>query len=415
VTSEKLALQASGTITACLVVAVLAVIVSDVAARWVPVPTVVLEILGGILVGPAVFGFAHDNVIVSAFSQLGLTVLMFLAGYEIQMSRVAGAPLRSACLGWAGSLVLGITAGIVVVTVARPEEGVSAGVLVGLIFTTTALGTVLPILRDTGELDTPFGTFILAAGALGEFGPILAMAVLLSGESAIHTIVVLVLFVGIAAAVLAAASRPASPRIARLMQNTLTTSGQLGVRVAMLLVIFLAWVAGHLGLDVLLGAFTAGLVARLFFSGTDEETQEATMARLEGVGFGFLVPIFFVVSGIRFDLDSLLSAPSALILIPVALVLFLLIRGVPTYLALHGALAGRDRLGAGIYAATALPLVVVITSLGVEDGRLTEATAAALVGAGMLSVLLFPLTATRVRGVTRPVTGARWSDDSDLL
>ena len=120
------------------------------------------------------------------------------------------------------------------------------------------------------------------------------------------------------------------------MRHTLTTSGQLGVRVAMLLVIFLAWFAGHLGLDVLLGAFTAGLVARLFLSGQDEETQEATMAKLEGVGFGFLVPIFFVVSGIRFDLDALLSDPAALVLIPVALLLFLLIRGVPTYVALRG-------------------------------------------------------------------------------
>ena len=414
-TSEELALQASGTITACLVVAVLAVVLSDMASRWVPVPTVVLEILGGILIGPAVFGLAHDNVIVEAFSQLGLTVLMFLAGYEIQMSRVAGSPLRSACAGWVGSLVLGITAGIVVVTVARPEEGESAGVLVGLIFTTTALGTVLPILRDTGDLDTRFGTFILAAGAVGEFGPILAVAVLLSGQSVVHTIVVLVVFIGIAAAVLAAASRPPSPRVARLMQHTLTTSGQLGVRIAMLLVIFLAWFAGHLGLDVLLGAFTAGLVARLFLSGQDEETQEVTMAKLEGIGFGFLVPIFFVVSGIRFDLDALLSDPGALLLIPVALLLFLLIRGVPTYLALRGALAGRDRLGAGIYASTALPLVVVITSLGVQDGRLTEATAAALIGAGMLSVLLFPLTATRVRGISRPVAGDRWSDDSDAL
>ena len=413
-TSEELALEAAGTLAVCLGVGVLAVLVSDWAARWLPVPAVVLEILGGILVGPAVLGLAHDNEIVSAFSQLGLTVLMFLAGYEIQMSRIAGAPLRSAGIGWALSLAIGLGAGVAIVKLARPEDDVSTGILIGLVFTTTALGTVLPILRDTGDLDTRFGTFMLSAGAVGEFGPILAIAMLLSGQRPLHVAAMLVVFVAIAALMLVLASRPLSPRMARLLGHTLKTSGQLGVRVVMLVVILLAWTAGELGLDVLLGAFTAGLVARQFFSGQDEETQEETLQRLEGIGFGFLVPIFFVVSGIRFELDALLSGGSALLLLPVSLVLFLIVRGVPTYAALRGSLAGRDRVGAGIYTASALPLVVVITAIGVERGELTEATAAALVGAGMLSVLVFPLAATRIRRVA-PVSDEGWRDSSDAL
>ena len=413
-TSEELVLEAAGTLAVCLGVGVLAVLVSDWAARWLPVPAVVLEILGGILVGPAVLGLAHDNEIVSAFSELGLTVLMFLAGYEIQMSRIAGAPLRSAGTGWAVSLAIGLGAGIAIVKLARPEDDVSTGILIGLVFTTTALGTVLPILRDTGDLDTRFGTFMLSAGAVGEFGPILAIALLLSGQRPLHVAATLVAFVVIAALMLVLASRPRSPRLSRLLGHTLTTSGQLAVRVVMLVVILLAWTAGELGLDVLLGAFTAGLVARQFFSGQDEETQEQTLVRLEGIGFGFLVPIFFVVSGIRFELDALLSGGSALLLLPVSLVLFLIVRGVPTYAALRGSLSGRDRVGAGIYTATALPLVVVITAIGVERGELTEATAAALVGAGMVSVLVFPLAATRVRRAA-PVSGEGWSDSSDAL
>jgi Kef-type K+ transport system membrane component KefB len=390
--------QAAGTIAICLAVGVLAVVVSDVVARWMALPAVVLELLGGILVGPDVLDIAHDSSLVSAVSQFGLTMLMFLAGYEVQMSKIMGAPLRSALGGWLGSLVFGISSGLLLVTLARPEHGVSSGVMVGLLFTTTALGTILPILRDTGALETRFGTFILSAGAIGEFGPILAIALLLSSESVVHTLVVLVIFVAVAALVLMMASRKPSERLTRLLNRTLDTSGQLGVRVAMFVVVLLVWVAGHLGLDILLGAFTAGLVLRLFFSGHDDATHKAVVERLEGVGYGFLVPIFFVVSGIRFDLDALFSDPAALALIPISLGLFLLIRGLPVYVSLHRAMQGRDRLGAAVYASTALPLIVVITGIGLQDGELREATAAALVGAGILSVLIFPLAATRIRG-----------------
>ena len=402
--------QAAGTIAICLGVGVLAVLTSDVVARWMTIPAVVLELLGGILVGPDVLDIAHDNALVSAVSQFGLTMLMFLAGYEIQMSKINGAPLRSALGGWLGSLVFGISSGLLIVYLARPEDGLSSGVMIGLLFTTTALGTVLPILRDTGDLETPFGTFILSAGAIGEFGPILAIALLLSSESVVHTLVVLVIFVVVAALVLMMASRKPSERLARLLRHTLDTSGQLGVRVAMFVVVLLVWVAGHLGLDVLLGAFTAGLVLRLFFSGHDESTHAAVIERLEAVGYGFLVPIFFVVSGIRFDLDALFSDPSALALIPISLGLFLLIRGVPTYVALAGALAGRDRVGAAVYASTALPLIVVITGIGLESGDIEEATAAALVGAGMLSVLIFPLAATSIRGLTSSHQPPSWEE-----
>lgn len=415
VTHEELAREAAQTIVLCLGVAVVAVILSDVLARWLPLPTVVLEILGGIVIGPAVLGIATDNLIVSSFSELGLAVLMFLAGYELQLSRIAGAPLRSACTGWVASLLIGLAAGITVVKLAGPEQDVSSGVMLGLIFTTTALGTILPILRDAGELDTRFGSVVVAAGAVGEFGPILAIALLLSGQSPLRTVLVLIIFAGVAAIALAMASRPRSPRLGRLLSHTLTTSGQLGVRMAMFIVILLAWIAGHLGLDVLLGAFIAGLVARLFLSGVDEHAQEQTIARLEGAGYGFLVPIFFVVSGIRFDLDSLLASPFALVMIPLSLVAFLLIRGVPTYVALRGTLSGRERTGASIYTATALPLIVVITTIGVDSGELTRATAAALVGAGMVSVLVFPLIATHVRGVSTPPSAGKWAGTSDAL
>lgn len=412
---EQLGLEAATTLAVCAAVGVVAVVLSDLVARRILLPAVVLEIVGGILIGPDVLGLAQDNVIVSAFSELGLVMLMFLAGYEIQADRIKGAPLRSALVGWMGSLVLGLAAGITLVSVTRPEDGLSSGIIVGLIFTTTALGTVLPILRDSGDLETRFGTLVLSAGAVGEFGPIVAVALLLSGDSLGHTTFVLLLFAAVVALALWAAARGPSPRVSSLLGRTLGSSGQLGVRVVMLAVLVLTWVAAELGLDVLLGAFAAGVIMRIFLSTQENEVQRGTMARVEGAGFGFLVPIFFVVSGIRFDLSGLLGDPAALGLIPIALVLFLLIRGLPAYAALRGSLTGRNRTGAAIYIATALPLVVVITSIGVSDGTLTATTAAALIASGILSVLIFPLTATRLRGVDQPASPDGWRDDSDAL
>jgi Kef-type K+ transport system membrane component KefB len=415
VSSEQLGLDAAGTLAVCAAVGVGAVIVSDLAARRLPLPAVVLEIVGGILVGPDVLGLADDNVIVSAYSELGLLMLMFLAGYEIQVDRIKGAPLRSAVVGWATSLALGLAAGITLVSVARPEDTVSAGIVVGLIFTTTALGTVLPILRDSGDLDSRFGTFVLSAGAVGEFGPILAIALFLSGDSPLHTTIVLLLFGVVVVVAIWAAARGPSPHLSLLLARTLGTSGQLGVRVVMLVVLLLTWVAAELDLDVLLGAFVAGLVMRIFLASLEKDVEHGTLSRVEGAGFGFLVPIFFVVSGIRFDLAGLLDDPEALVLVPIALVLFLVIRGLPAYAALRGSLTGRDRTGAAVYIATALPLVVVITGIGVDEGTLTTTTAAALTAGGILSVLLFPLTATHLRGITRPVSTDGWRDDSDGL
>ena len=415
VSSEQLALDAAVTLALCAGVGVLAVIISDMAARRFLLPTVVVEILGGVLIGPDVLGIADDNLIVSAFSELGLVMLMFLAGYEVQVDRLKGSPLRAAVLGWAGSLILGISAGLVLVSATRPEAGATAGVMIGLIFTTTALGTVLPILRDSGDLQTRFGTFVLSAGAVGEFGPIVAIALLLSGDGFLHTGIVLFVFAAVVVLALWAAARGPSERVSVLLERTLGTSGQLGVRVVMLVVLVLTLVAAELGLDLLLGAFAAGFVIRIYLSSQRHDIARATMVRVEGAGFGFLVPIFFVVSGIRFDLSGLVADTAAVALVPIALVMFLVIRGLPAYVSLQGSLIGRDRTGAAIYIATALPLVVVITSLGVAEGILTATTAAALTASGILSVMLFPLTATRLRGISRPASPEGWRDESDAL
>jgi Kef-type K+ transport system membrane component KefB len=368
-------------------VAVIAPFVADRVRTWIAIPVVVTEILLGILVGPAVLDLVKvtEGDVISSLSDLGLAFLMFLAGYEIDFARIKGRPLRLSVLGWLISLMLGVG---IAVLLATSEE---VGLVVGLALTTTALGTILPILRDGGQAATPFGLRVLAVGAVGEFLPILAIAFAFSGDRPAHTTVVLVLFtiVGFIAAWIA--RRPRHPRIARLVTATLGTSAQLGVRICVFLVIGMFGLAEFLGLDPILGAFVAGIVVHLFLAAGSEHEAKEVLSKLEGIGFGYFIPLFFVVSGVRFDLDALFSDSRALLLLPVFLVLFLVVRGLPTWLLHRNELPGRDPLALGLFAATALPLVVVITSIGVDEGAISTATAASLVGAGMISVLLFPM------------------------
>ncbi|GAA2799527.1 cation:proton antiporter [Saccharopolyspora taberi] len=377
------------TIAVVAVATTIAPLISDRLARWVVIPSAVLEILLGILIGPQVLGWASENDVIGFIADSGLAMLMFLAGYELEFGQVRGKPLRLAAAGWACSLALGLGIGLLL-------HGFSPGALVvGLALTTTALGTTLPMVGDAGLLGTPLGARILAVGAFGEFGPIIAVALLLSGQRPMRTALVLVGFAVVAGIALWLASRPRSERLRRLIATTLGTSVQFGVRLAMLVVVLMLWIAGGLGLDVLLGAFTAGLVVRLFLDAGDPRETAIVHTKLEGIGFGLLIPFFFVVSGMRYDLDSLLAAPAALLLIPASVIAFFVVRGLPVLVLHRRDLPRRPRWTLALLASAALPMVVVITTIGTEIGVLPAANASALVGAAMLSILVFPLVALR--------------------
>jgi len=380
-------------LAAIFLAATLAPLASDRLARWVLVPSVVLEILLGIVLGPALLGWVVEDDVVAGLSEIGLAFLMFLAGYELEFARVRGEPLRTASLSWLVSLALGVAAGLALAGAGNR----AAGLVVGLALTTTALGTVLPMLRDAGETGTPFGSRVLAVGSVGEFGPIVAIAFLLSGDRPWHVTALLLAFAAVAVLAALLATRPRHPVLARVLSATLHSSAQLGVRISVLAVVGMLALATALGLDPVLGAFSAGIVVRLFLQASEPEEVEEVMSRVESIGFGFFIPLFFVVSGVRFDLVSLVEDPSRWLVVPLGLLLFLVVRGLPTLVAHRRLLPPPDRRALALYAATALPLVVVITSIGVDSHDLSSATAAALVAAGMLSVLLFPLVAGRVR------------------
>lgn len=389
--------MAEATLTSVVVIALaaaLAPLVADRLSRWLPVPATVLEIVGGILVGPAVLGLTRTDDIVDAIASFGLAILFFLAGYEIEFARIRGGVLGRAFGSWGGSVLLGLATGAVLAAILG--GGGHAALVIGLALATTALGTILPIVRDTGVLPTRFGAMLMAVGAVGEFGPIILVAVLLSGERPVHTTAVLLAFSAVAVAAAAMAMRPRSERLARMLTATLGTSAQFAVRLSVLVVLAMVWLATELHLDLVLGAFAAGVVIRLVLASISRQEAQVVESKLEGIGYGMLIPFFFVTTGVRFDLDALLGSRSALALLPVALLAFLVVRAAPVAVAFRRELPRPELAGLGLYTATALPLVVVVTDIGVRNGWLSSATASGLVGAAMLSVLLFPLLAHRL-------------------
>ena len=383
--------------------AVLAPIISE-QTRGLRVPSVVIELGLGILIGPYVLKLAHPNDVVSALSDMGLTFLMFLAGFELDLNRIKGSPLRLAALGWLMSLALALGLAFALVSTGLALDTL----IIGLSLTTTALGTLLPVLSDAGVLTTSFGPYILGIGSVGEFGPIVVVAILLTHKDPVASSVLLVSFVAIAAATALLATRAHPPRVVALLRRHLDSSAQLPVRVAVLLVFVLVYLAFELGLDVLLGAFAAGIVVRLLTVGPDSKAIES---KLSAIGFGFFIPIFFIVSGIHFDVHVFISRPSALLRLPLFLALMLVVRGAPALLLYRRELRDVERVPLALFSATGLPLIVVITTIGTSEGRILPENAAALVGAGMLSVLLFPtIGLRRLRAATGPRSRADVSE-----
>ena len=369
-----------GTLLVVAVGAVLAPLVAEIAP--IAVPVVVLEVALGILGGP-VLGIAEVDGVVSALAGLGLGFLFFLAGMEIDLARIDGEPLRRGAAGWVLSLAVAfaVAGGLTLAGVDLPVVFVAAAL------STTAFGTLLPVLRDEGQLETNLGRFVLGAGAVGEFGPVLIVTLLLSTQSDTETQLLLLAAFTAVAVLAAAVSVGAVGRGWRFIESQMETSGQVPVRLTVLLLFGLVVMAAELGLDVILGAFAAGAILRLLLRGREVERFES---KLDAVGFGLLIPFFFVTSGMTLDLSALVSSARALIELPVFLLLFLVVRGIPALLLYRRELDAGGRWSLALLSGTQLPLVVAITTIGVDAGHMRVSTAAALVGAGVLSVLIYP-------------------------
>ncbi len=369
------------TLVAVAAVALAAPLVVGLLPR-LPVPQVVLLLAGGMLIGPDVLGLSSPGQ-VQVLADVGLGFVFLLAGYEVDLRLFRQDAGRRAVVAWTASLLIAIG----VVAVLSRTGLVRAFVPVALALTTTALGTLLPILRDNGLLRGRLGSYLLAAGGVGELFPVLAIAVFLGTQNRFTALVslggvaVLALLLGLARRAIREGGRLAT--VITLGQHE---TAQITLRGTILLLVALIAVTDRFHLDAVLGAFLAGVVLRRWV-GTSSPVLES---KLDAVGYGFFIPVFFVYSGMNLDLDSIAEAPLRVVLF---FALMLGVRGLPALVVYRAVLDWRERTQTVLVTATALPVLVALTEIGLRNGTMLPENAAALVGAGVLTVLLLPALA----------------------
>jgi Kef-type K+ transport system membrane component KefB len=368
---------------------------------WLRVPAVVLEIVGGIIIGPSVLGWVHVDLPVAILALFGLAFLLFLAGLEIDVHRLRGRLLRLAVFGYLVTLVLGYGAGVSFTA----AGWVSQPLLLAIALSATSLGLVVPVLKDAGQVHSQVGQSALASASIADFAAIVLLSLFFSssGGSTGSKVVVLSAFAGLVAVtglVVSGAAR--SVRLGRVLVRLQDTTAEIRVRCAVLLLVAFTFLAEKFGLESILGAFLAGAIVGVV--DRDSSSHPRFRTKLEAIGYGFLIPVFFVSSGIRLDLTGLLHSPSALVRVPVFLLALLAVRGLPALLGLRTN-GPRATLALGLLQATSLPFIVTATQIGVALGKITPVTAAALVCAGLLSVLIFPPVALGLLRGVKPAPG----------
>lgn len=367
------------------------------------VPEVVLLLVAGVLIGPFGLGLATTDEAIGILRELGLGMLFLLAGYEIEVSELTGRSGRRALGTWLVCLALALT----VVFVIGLSGAIQAEIAVAIALCSTALGTLLPILKDGALLDTRVGRAVLSHGAVGELGPIIAMAVLLGTSGPAEAVVAVIMFALIAAAVALPwrRVRRETSSVIALIRAGAETTAQTSVRLTVLLLVGLCVLAEVFDLDVVLGAFAAGFILRQALPRGDEQLE----TKLNGLAFGLLIPVFFVTSGMAIDPHAVLAEPFALVLFVIMIVV---VRGLPVVVASRlerdpvtrqSRFGSRDSVRIGLYAATGLPIIVAVTSTAVAAGQMSSQNASVLVAGGAVTVLVMPLAATLLGRVRPPV------------
>jgi len=391
-----------------LIIAAMAVVVPLISGLLprLPVPGAALEVIAGILIGPSVLGWVRIDAPVQVLSDLGLGMLLFLAGLEIDIERLRGPLARLAVSAFAVSAVLALLCAYAFRLAGQARQPL----LLAIILMSTSAGLLLPLLKDAGEESTGFGQLVMTAAALAEIVPIMLLSLFFSATSATPGAQAVSLAIFIVLVVLSGTALAWVRRLepaGRLLNHLSDTSAQLRVRASLTLALAFGVLAYRFGFASILGAFAAGLLVRIVDLARGSPHPQFRV-KLEGIGFGFLVPIFFISTGVAFPLKALLTNPAALAEVPLFLAALLLVRGLPALL--YTRFAGRRRaVAAGLLQATTLTFVIVAAQIGLADGKLTPTAAASLLTAGLLSAILFPAVAQRLlpRAATPQATEAR--------
>lgn len=363
------------------------------------IPEIVVEILAGIVIGPQVLGWSHNDAPVQVLAVIGLGFLLLLAGLEIDFTRIRGSVLVLTSAAFLLSFAVALVIGFVFNAIGL----VRSPLLIAVILSATSLGIILPVLKDAGQLDTRFGQLVVAGASLAEVLPIVALSLLFSDHatgvaSQIALLVTFLGFVGGLGLVVLGIER--SSRVTRALLVLQDTTAEIRVRGAVALLILLAAVATRFGLEAILGAFLAGATLKLV-DRDEDMTHSLLPTKLQAVGFGVFIPFFFVSTGMALDVRSLFEDPTSLARVPLFLAGLLIARALPALL--YRPLADRPSqlIAAGLLQATSLSIPVVAGAIGVKLGLVTPANNAALVAAGLLSVIAFPLLAVPRLGAER--------------
>ena len=372
----------------------------------VKLPSVVLEILAGIVIGPSVLGIVHVDEAISVISVLGLAFLLFLAGLEIDFQRLRGQVLRVTLIAF----VVSFGIALLVALVLKATGLIETPLLIAIILCATSLGVLIPVLKDAGEISSTFGQLIVAAGTIADFGAVILLSIFFSGEGGVGSTLLLIGGLVVLAVVVFIAVKGAD-RSSLLRQDLLRlqdTTAQIRVRGAVVLLVGFAAIADSLGLESILGAFIAGAVLSLLDK-DEQMTHPGFRRKLEAVGFGIFIPVFFVTSGVNYDLDALTSSASNLLMVPIFLAALVAARGLPA-LFYRRLLDTKHIAIAGLMQATSLPFIVAAVAIGEDLNLVTAAEGAALIGAGLLSVMLFPLIGL---GLLKGSDGAKRPPDTE--
>jgi Kef-type K+ transport system membrane component KefB len=375
----------------------------------VKLPSVVLEILAGVAIGPSVLGIVEVDDSVSVIAVIGLAFLLFLAGLEIEFDKLRGPVLRLTMIGFAVSFAIAVLVALIL----KAAGVIETPLLVAIILCATSLGVLIPVLKDAGEISSTFGQLIVAAGTIADFGAVILLSIFFSGEGGVGATLLLIgSLVALAVVVFIAVKTAERSRLLRQdLIRLQDTTAQIRVRGAVVLLVGFAAIADSLGLESILGAFMAGAILALL-DRDERMTHPEFRRKLEAVGFGVFIPVFFVTSGVNYDLDALLSSASNVVMVPIFLAALVAARGLPALL-YRRVLDARQTAIAGLMQATSLPFIVAAVAIGEDLGLIDAAEGAALIGAGLLSVLLFPAIGL---GLLKRGGASRTKDeDSDVL
>ena len=298
-------------------------------------PAIVLELVLGILIGPSGLGWARADLPVSILALIGLAFLLFLSGLEIDVERLRGPVLKLTTIGFALSFAIAITLGLGL----KAGGFVKSPLFVAIVLAASSVSVIFPVLKDANVASSRFGQLVRASASVAEFGAIILLSLFFSGKGSSSTTGTLILvgvfglvvaLVGVAIVALvgvAIAGAERSISLSHVLWRLEDTTAQIRVRAAFVLMIGFAALADQFGLETILGAFAAGVLLSLI--DRDQTTHPEFRLKLEAAAFGVFIPVFFVTSGLRFNLNALFASPSTVARVPLFLLAIYLARGLP--------------------------------------------------------------------------------------